>query len=83
MKYLIEIGTDAQIRILRHQPQGAVARSIKTPRLDTCPCHIDAVLLQDLDCPICRAGIQDVDAVCLGHGFGPARGKRFFILQMA
>ena len=79
MKYLIEIGTDAQIRVLRHQPQGAVARSIKAPWLDTCLCHMDAVLLQDLDRPVCRAGIQDIDAVCLGHGFGPACGKRFFI----
>ena len=78
-EHLVQIGADAQIRILRYQLQRTVSRRVEAPRRDRLLRHMGTKLPQALRRSVRRAGIQNADTVRLLHGSYPALRKFLLI----
>ena len=75
VKDLVQVGADIEVAVLRRQLQREIAGVVKAPGLNLPADHMGAQRLQPLRRTVGRAGVQDVNPVCLGHGSHPPGGE--------
>ena len=78
-KPFVQIHTDADLRILGHQFQRAVAGSIEPPGGDFLLIHLGAPGPQFFHSVVGGTGVQNDDGVGLLHGIHPGVGELFLI----
>ena len=80
MEHLVQVGADADVRILGHQLQRAVPGIVEPPGRDDLPLHPGSPGPQALHRAVGGAGVQHHHLISLSHGIHPAVGKLLLIL---
>ena len=79
MQHLVQVRAYADVRILRHQVQGAVPRRVKAPGVEALHRHLRPRRPQALHRIVRGAGVQDHHRVRLPHGRHPTLHKLAFV----